>query len=220
MRILSSMTHHPIVIIDGPDGLGKTTWSREFAQMHNGRYLHLTLRKNMFAYQAMSLSTAIRWSKKCPVVIDRHWPSEIIYSEVYRDGTKLLKEACALEQIMSGIGVYYVFALLETPAQMLDQYREVKTIRAEMYDCDEKYMKLAECFLKFAQSFIGFHPHNSSIFNFRTDNLKDHVDTTHSLAVFWKLLHNPTRDGFNVESGKDIFLKRLTELSGVDLPII
>jgi thymidylate kinase len=165
------MIRYPIIVVEGPDGLGKTTWAREFVRCYRGRYLHLTLRRQMFAHQVMSLAVAIRWSAKCPVVIDRHWPSELIYSEVYRDGSHLKGEAKKLKEIMALIGVFYVFMLGKSPQTMLKRYRMAKEIRPEMYDCDEKYLQLAKNYQLFYEDFVWLYPENTARFDVDNDSL-------------------------------------------------
>ena len=136
------MKRHPIIVLEGPDAVGKTTWAREYMRQTGARYLHLTLRRRMYEHQAMSLALAVHWSIEKPVLIDRHWPSEQLYAAAYRGGSPLVAEAARLDQIMSCLGVTYVVCLLSSPKRMVDALVESRAKRDEMYEPDERYRDL------------------------------------------------------------------------------
>jgi hypothetical protein len=140
------MTRHPILIVEGPDAVGKTTWSREFIRQTGARYLHLPLRRKMYEHQAMSLALAVKWSATTPVLIDRHWPSEQLYGAAYRGGSKLDREADLLDRVMVKLGVTYLVCLLSTPERMFEAFRKSHQERHEMYEPDEKYRDLVHCY--------------------------------------------------------------------------
>ena len=134
--------NHPIIVIEGPDATGKTTWAEKFCEKYNGRKLHLTLRKAMHAHQVGALALAAKWSKDCPVVIDRHWPSENIYAGAYRKGTKLIEESKWTAKVMADLGVFYVVALMGSPERMVEAHKETFTARKEMYTPSENYRQV------------------------------------------------------------------------------
>jgi len=140
------MTRHPIIVTEGPDAVGKTTWAREYMRQTRARYLHLPLRRRMYEHQAMSLALAVRWSAETPVLIDRHWPSEQLYAAAYRGGSPISVEAERLDGIMQKLGVTYVICLLATPARMFDAFRRSHAERHEMYEPDERYRDLVYCY--------------------------------------------------------------------------
>jgi len=131
--------NHPIIVIEGPDATGKTTLADHYCEKYGGRKIHLTLRKSMFAYQVGSLWLATKWSKHCPVIIDRHWPSENIYAGAYRGGTLLEEEAEWLARVMSYLGVFYVVALMGSIQRMLQAHRDTFAARKEMYEPSLQY---------------------------------------------------------------------------------
>lgn len=136
------MTRHPIIVVEGPDAVGKTTWAREYMRQTGARYLHLPLRRKMYEHQAMSLALAVRWSAETPVLIDRHWPSEQLYAAAYRGGSPISAEAERLDDIMQKLGVTYVVCLLESPKRMVDALIESRAQRHEMYEPDDRYRDL------------------------------------------------------------------------------
>lgn len=140
------MTRHPIIVTEGPDAVGKTTWAREYQDQTGARYLHLPIRRQMYEHQAMSLALAVRWSAETPVLIDRHWPSEQLYAAAYRGGSPISLEAERLDAIMQKLGVTYVVCLLETPERMFESFRRSHAERDEMYEPDERYRDLVRCY--------------------------------------------------------------------------
>lgn len=75
-----------IIILDGPDGSGKTTLAKAMIDRYGERckYLHITRRKQQLLWYYASLKNAWLWNQEgYHVVIDRSWTSECIYSKVY-----------------------------------------------------------------------------------------------------------------------------------------
>jgi len=140
------MKRHPIIVLEGPDAVGKTTWGREYMRQTGARYLHLPLRKRMYEHQAMSLALAVHWSIEKPVLIDRHWPSEQLYAAAYRGGSPISAEAAVLDRVMSCLGVTYVVCLLSSPERMLEALCRSREERHEMYEPDDRYRDLVCCY--------------------------------------------------------------------------
>jgi len=136
------MKHYPIIIVEGPDATGKSTWTDKFCEKYSGRKVHLTLRKNMHAYQVGSLHLALKWSQECPVVIDRHWPSENIYAGAYRGGTNLKEESKWMAKLMADLGIFYVVALMKSPDRMIEAHAETFKNRKEMYSPSDNYRQV------------------------------------------------------------------------------
>jgi thymidylate kinase len=84
-----------IIVLDGPDCCGKTTLANELIKNHGARYVHATYRfgKTMFAYHTAVMRKALRLSQDHLVIVDRLWPSEIVYGTVFREGFAYGKEA-------------------------------------------------------------------------------------------------------------------------------
>lgn len=137
--------NHPIIILDGPDGAGKTTWSNRYLALHGGRYLHNTYRKpdrRMFMFQIASLMLALKWSKEGPVIIDRHWPSEQIYAGVYRGGSGLKDQAQWMSRVLSLLGVSYVVCIPSSVEVAVKNHARLSESREEMYEADERFVQV------------------------------------------------------------------------------
>lgn len=130
------MSKFPIIVLDGPDGTGKSTLAQAMVKELGARYLHLTYRwKNkMFDYHTAAISTALIWSETQPVVIDRWWPSEIVYADAYRGGSRWPLGHRLFEKIALKHAVTYVFCIPQDKDAYLKHYNELKGKRVEMYD--------------------------------------------------------------------------------------
>ena len=79
-----------IYILEGPDGVGKTTLAQAIQQKTKGHLLHCTWKEGwtMKDYFAEVLDVAQRLDKYQDVVIDRFAPSEWVYGNVFRGGSQ------------------------------------------------------------------------------------------------------------------------------------
>lgn len=77
-----------IYILEGPDGVGKSTLAAAINERTKGHILHCTWKKefNMQKYFRDILSVARKLDEYQDVVIDRWAPSELVYGEVFRGG--------------------------------------------------------------------------------------------------------------------------------------
>ena len=67
-----------IVILEGPDGVGKTTLANQFKEIKEKKvfYMHLRVHKNMKLWHSASARLAFKKHKENKLVLlDRHWPS-------------------------------------------------------------------------------------------------------------------------------------------------
>lgn len=78
-----------VVILEGPDGAGKTTLARQLCKRLDAMYIHHssypTLRGDQLT-QLYHLSLEPALTGTASVVLDRAWHSEPIYAEVFRSG--------------------------------------------------------------------------------------------------------------------------------------
>lgn len=95
-----------IFILEGPDGVGKSTLANEIAKQTKGHILHCSWKKewDMQDYFKDIFQAALSVSKYQDIVIDRWAPSDWVYGNVFRDGPtsdtfKLIKEADATAQV-------------------------------------------------------------------------------------------------------------------------
>lgn len=80
-----------LLIVEGPDGSGKTTFCKSIAEANNGIYVHSTYWKGMNAYQyhikqLRDSITEAQLNDKNLIVMDRLFLSEGVYGDVFRDG--------------------------------------------------------------------------------------------------------------------------------------
>lgn len=224
---------HPIIVVEGPDAVGKTTWAREYIRQTGARYLHLPLRRRMYEHQAMSLALAVKWSSKTPVLIDRHWPSEQLYGAAYRGGSHLVREADWLDRVMEKLGVTYLVGLLSSPTRVFESFRRSHSIRSEMYEPDERYQDLVHCYFdwwhgtNYTQSNLGHCGVLRGFENRRplTAHLYDyevHGRTSHDLEKHVREVHNLAKDAVDIADHdvgcQDIFENRQNLFQELRLP--
>lgn len=127
---------HPIYILEGPDGSGKTTLAERMVELLGARYIHLGHRfvDNMFEYHTAAIEIALRESMSRPVVIDRWWPSEIIYSSVFRGGSRWPHMGRMLDRVALKQGVTYVDCLPSDEAAYFARFEKLRESGREMFD--------------------------------------------------------------------------------------
>lgn len=133
------MTVRGIIVLEGPDGAGKTTLAKQLCARYGGLYVHNRYHRaaDIWAYHLASLRWAVRESAERLVVIDRHWISECVYARVYRSGSAYGAFARALHRVLLRYGALYV--LCAPPIEVVvENHRRLKGIREEMYDNVER----------------------------------------------------------------------------------
>lgn len=135
MILPDKVSNHPIFILEGPDGVGKTTLALELQKLTGGRYVHLTyrFRSKIDVYHTATLKLIDILSRKQPVILDRWWVSEIVYADAYRGGSKFIKSYFALEHAATVMGAIYVMCLPYDRARYLSFYYRLQETRTEMY---------------------------------------------------------------------------------------
>ena len=111
-----------LIVLEGPDAAGKTTLGKRIAERTGGIYLHATyrFRDKMFTYQTALLHKAIRMSDHHVVVLDRLWPSETIYADVFRNGSRWPLGGRYLDRLLQKHAALHVLCLppdVETAVQ-------------------------------------------------------------------------------------------------------
>lgn len=129
-----------IIVIDGPDACGKTTLAETIKERCEAKgikynYIHASYRwpKKMFMYHEAILRRAIKLSQDGIVVIDRLHLSELVYSQVYRNGSKWPLQHRYFDRLLQKHGALTIICTGEAD-QVLTWHAEAKGQRHEMYD--------------------------------------------------------------------------------------
>lgn len=91
-----------VVVLEGPDGAGKTTLAEHLVKRYDGHYVHRTWRKGMdvWDHHTEAVQIANERSHKQLVVIDRLWASEAIYGKVYRGESDYKHNSRAMDRVL------------------------------------------------------------------------------------------------------------------------
>lgn len=175
MEIFRNPTENPIIIIEGPDGAGKTSLANELQRMLGARYLHLTYRwkEKMDVYHTAALRYAARLAKTQPVIIDRWWPSEIAYANVYRGGSKFERSVRRLDTFAYNIKAFYVICLPCDRERYVEHFNVLKGQREEMFNTNME--KVFDEYLA-----LWRYSFNNRANAFRYDLFETYVNDDHS----------------------------------------
>ena len=124
-----------IIVLDGPDAVGKTTIAKEFIKKYpNTKYIHNTYRwkDKIFDYHTAVMKLAGKWAQTHNVIIDRWWPSEACYASVYRNTSAWPLQGRFHERLALKYGVVYLLCLPDQ--NPIDRHAEMKLKRDEMYE--------------------------------------------------------------------------------------
>ena len=130
-----NIVRYPIIVLDGPDGSGKTTLGNELVKQLGAKYLHLTYRwgSKMNLYHTAALYYILREATKRPVVLDRWWMSELVYADVYRNGSKWPLLYRMFEKAAIRHGITYVMCRPVDREAYVEHFKRLKESREEMY---------------------------------------------------------------------------------------
>lgn len=81
---------YPIFCIEGPDCAGKTTLAKDLASRTNAKIIHAGYRfkGRMPLYHLAYFRQALKLAQHQPVIMDRWYPSEYAYGNVFRSGAE------------------------------------------------------------------------------------------------------------------------------------
>jgi thymidylate kinase len=142
-----------IIVLEGPDCVGKTTLQEYLVTHHQAVPIHLTYPapsqyRDMWDYQLKEMQRAISLSKTELVVVDRHWLSEQIYSKIFRSGTHWPYMGRMFDRVWCKHAAIYVVCLPFTIEDTVKRHRE-NLDPGHPYP-DDKFMELVSAYVDYA----------------------------------------------------------------------
>lgn len=135
---------HPIIVIEGPDGTGKTTLANALCERLGATYRHLTYRwpDHMYLYHWAAIEQCLKDAERGPVILDRWWASELVYAAAFRGGTRWPWLHKMLDRVGLKHRVFYVLAQPDDRTKYIDHFEQLKGKRVEMFDSMTKVYDL------------------------------------------------------------------------------
>jgi hypothetical protein len=138
-----------IYVLEGPDGVGKTTLANAILAKTKGHLLHCTWRKEwtMWRYFLDIMDTAQVYSNRYQqdVVIDRWAPSEKVYGDVFRGGPSFDINILLKTGIRNDKGIKWVMCRNDN---VVENHQRLLLERDEMFDDMSKVQEGFDEFVK------------------------------------------------------------------------
>lgn len=129
---------HPVIVLEGPDGAGKTTLAEEIQELAGARYVHMTYRfkstpRQFLDYQWAAMRLCLRLARDSPVVLDRWWMSDEVYGCEFRGSPTNPGTWRALDEVAGYYGWLNVLAVPSDDAAHRARHAARAASGGEMY---------------------------------------------------------------------------------------
>lgn len=122
----------PLIVLEGPDGAGKTFLAQELVKKLDAFYVHDRYSPKQWLKNSGMLRLGVKkYLQGVPVVFDRHWVGDNIYSAVFRPG-KSGPWVRRMDSVMQRYGVCYVMCLPDVN-RLEEEFQKLRLKRPEMY---------------------------------------------------------------------------------------
>ena len=153
----------------------------------------------MFVYHTAALHFAEKFiAKGKTVILDRHWPSEMVYGKVFRNGSRWPLEGRMMDRVILKMAGTYIFTLGD-PEAIAKRHAQLQCVRREEYS-----HSISQVATEYNNLFYGF-PHKVA---------KDHAEFIASTGGF---IHRKDAFAYRMEiEGQDVcgFVEALINKAG------
>lgn len=123
-----------IIVLEGPDGCGKTTLARHLVQRYGAFYIHGRVHKDCWKYHTAAVSLAAKKSRDQLVVIDRNWLSECVYGPAFRGNSQYTPGERCVDRVLLKHAALHVMCLPDDRDRVVAQFERLKNDRFEHFD--------------------------------------------------------------------------------------
>lgn len=122
-----------IIMLEGPDGGGKTTLAKALVDRFDAFYIHGRVHKEVWRYHVAAARLAAKKSQHGLVVIDRNWLSECIYGPVFRDTNGYHPGERSLDRVFLKHATLHIMCLPHDHDELIANFDRLRERRREHY---------------------------------------------------------------------------------------
>lgn len=196
-----------IIVIDGPDGVGKSTLADRIAEKHgNAVVMHqgytAEVKDDIPGYHTRQVLKALDFVAQGRLVImDRLWMSELIYASVYRGGSKWPHYGRMMDRVLMKHAALYIVACDDDIQAVESRHKQMNEEREELFD--SKMDEIAKRYLGMLHGDLGKVP---------DDYVEYYGAVNDGMTVRNDVLHySIAMHGQNMDQFIDVALSRLRD---------